>query len=891
MATRNVVVHSPNRIKNLIVEHSSNVSISDKDECGVPFELPAMNSRFLNLSNEQQKRDYKKKSNCGTATAALTTAANTNQTSHSCEAFFEDLNLMAPIPGTTCLLNDLKSCDINEMPNDECSKFGTCGGSSAEKTVTCDTSKFNSKGANIFDVMRSRGTKICNVENSLRKNIHVLENKLWEEGCSDEEGSSTVSGWHRSSRVAEQDSWQQQSRTSHSPFPHLENASENSDQDSDSSPLEGVRIEDIHNSVNRFVNNDIKCEQGMERKLANVTRAKDLKNKVASDDSSCENSCCWNVDATVPELNTLKERILINSLDKVFNQQSSINPHESDIKHHHSLDGNDGGLVTRESKQTNLSSHHQYQQQQKSSSSCFQMIENRLFGKWDDRYSNTNCTKMENSHDENAPHKNDIAFWDSWALSGEAWEESSKDINIAANFKTEFVESKPQRMAKESPTKQKNSETATAAIRFINDIKSSNSNERKLTNNEVVGCTNLSYKVNNIQSSNKLQQQHKWEIQADQNSSLAKTVASCKDVATASRSSPFTPFKLTEEWQNEDMDVGSGNRETRQEGLPLANKVNSHFLNGQHHSKSEQAYAATSAKNDSHSRNWTQEMMNSEAGKSLLEISDLTSSYKINMERDIASATSVAEFDLKWMNKNKHNDSQYTVDTAAKMSSCSARKYKTTSTSSSSPSYDEATTTSDVESGNFFIPSEILSSHRDKATNTGATEIDEDVVYSGRQLTARCREINQHTVALTVNDDSSTEQGDVALIATIGLNYKCDKSTMTDGNQYTVKVKPLREDVSNIFPAHMADAILDLYEKCNGNMDWIIEILIEDGYSPSDHQLEYLSSLQNVVEYDSSLLKGDADVAAVIVKHSLPGAYTYVFFYSSYLSVTRVRKM
>lgn len=166
---------------------------------------------------------------------------------------------------------------------------------------------------------------------------------------------------------------------------------------------------------------------------------------------------------------------------------------------------------------------------------------------------------------------------------------------------------------------------------------------------------------------------------------------------------------------------------------------------------------------------------------------------------------------------------------------------------------------------NFFIPAEILNLTRNKATNTGI----EDPTCNDVFKTVHCREINQGRRRRrnhqrqrahrrqgcdgdVQDDDKESEEcgrshnDSESDSVSIEHKYKCDKSTMTETSAYTVKAKPLREDLTNIFPSEMAEAILDLYEKCNGNMDWIIEILMEDGYSLSDNQFEYLSSLQNV---------------------------------------------
>lgn len=153
---------------------------------------------------------------------------------------------------------------------------------------------------------------------------------------------------------------------------------------------------------------------------------------------------------------------------------------------------------------------------------------------------------------------------------------------------------------------------------------------------------------------------------------------------------------------------------------------------------------------------------------------------------------------------------------------------------------------------NFFIPAEILNLTRNKATNTGI----EDPACNDVFKTVHCREINQDSRRQGFNGDVQHEdkESECGLShndsesdsVSIEYKYKCDKSTMTETSAYTVKAKPLRKDLTNIFPSEMAEAILDLYEKCNGNMDWIIEILMEDGYSLSDNQFEYLSSLQNV---------------------------------------------
>jgi hypothetical protein len=389
-------------------------------------------------------------------------------------------------------------------------------------------------------------------------------------------------------------------------------------------------------------------------------------------------------------------------------------------------------------------------------------------------------------------------------MRGEGWgDENGEDQ--PGELKKNEVEAKPQRKVRDSPSKQKNTETA-PNIRLVNDIRNVSDTskmclllDKKNKNQDAASSQPL--KSTNFQSQfwldrsvppapslNTMQRMPSKEedIESDFEAKSKSFLLSDDHLFDSQRNnhcfsrtypSPFRNFDANESQFWPGLSDGAGS-----------------------------LWGNTATESSS---SWVAGQMNN-TGPELLDT-------LIARHRNIAKDENSSDFEksalLKW--------SPFS-DTAARM--------KTGGETAAAA----ATTTAETKmSPNFFVPVDIMNQERNKATNTGW----EDSVGATTVKIGRCREINEGRC--------SPER------SIIESSYKCDKSTMADASSYTVKAKPLKEDLVNIFPVEMVDVILDLYDKCNGNMDWIIEILMEDGYSPSDDQLEYLSSLQNMMEYQT----------------------------------------
>lgn len=697
----------------------------------------------------------------------------------------------------------------------------------------------NENDVNVDDILNSpdkfqKGFESTDISSSLIKN--VIGNKIWGENFEDD--------------VNVFESQNRRKRSNHlhlSDFntAPLEDNSENSDYGTHSSSSEELGMDDIHNSVNRFVNNDINCDQG-ERKIANINRDKGTKNKYVPDDNSNE-SLCWSVESTLPELNTLKERILINSLDKVFNQ-SAKNSDQDVIS-------TDIDADLKEFKQFNLSNSRK--------SGTFQMIENRLHDK---NVENVNSERSSIKQDNNTEISDDVTadradtiLWDQW-MCGDSWEEdNSKEVDISNKDK---IEAKPPRTLKDSPSKQKNSETA--SIRLVNDIRNASDNskiqslhEKKTKNFDIV--QRLS-KSSNYQSTNELMHHYVRESRDHEEDHL--TAKKSPKHINSSISYPLDAVfkKSFEDEIDEKRKISDSVAENN--GLVWPSKqINftlSYSLNGVPKKSSFEGETEI-RKNSEFEENdhcgWHTKWVNLSSTYSpnftvknptydeeilkLLNPIDKQDDYRDlklckNPNTETSMDCSSLNFEQYWK-RNIDDNKVEDVENVLR----NLQVQKSSPFSENSNIKDTKLKKSDrrqkslhFTDNNFFIPAEVLNLGRNKATNTGTD------CLTGSFLIAHCREINKG-----YDNDN---------VPIIELRYKRDKSTMTEGNPYTVKAKPLREDLSNLFPSEMADAILDLYEKCQGNMDWIIEILMEDGFSPSDDQLEYLSSLQNVPDCNSS---------------------------------------
>lgn len=568
--------------------------------------------------------------------------------------------------------------------------------------------------------------------------------------------------------------------------------SENSDCGSNSSSSDEIRtMTDVHNSATRFVNNDINRDAGIERRKPDVNHeleSRQLKNtNMTTSPPAAEIEPCWGVDST-PELNTLKERILINSFDKVFS--------------HNNLEPDAGATASADSPADAKPT-------KKSSLACgFQMIENKLRPETSGKEEAT--SKVENVANED---ETEVSFWNQW-IRGESWDE--KPASSAEASSVDKMESKPPRNIRDSSPssipKVMNSESNSCWL--VNDIKSCidlEKNHQKLpkTSNFLSGgdpflqAKELREFVDDhrLPASAKLQNRSPnfdfLDERTDESKNLRRLSNEFSGMCKRKRGDPYTEMTASSKWDRPG-DVNSFN-------------FSDPLIGGVPNMPPSQKQLQTSP-----------------------TIFAVSNSVKDRGEDESA---------LRWK-----FDSLADLDTGS--SNCWPKSIpKTFPTlekefSTDERKFESKQKTSELE--NFFIPPEVLHLGQNKATNTGASDVD----GYDRHLVGRCREINGR--------GGDAYEDDLSLIE---ARYNSDKSTMTEGNAYTVKAKPLREDLSNMFPHEMADAILDLYEKCNGNMDWIIEILMEDGYSPSDDQLEYLSSLQNVVEYrkpaGASPIKGE----------------------------------
>lgn len=572
--------------------------------------------------------------------------------------------------------------------------------------------------------------------------------------------------------------------------------SDNSDAGSNSSSSDEMRtITDVHNSATRFVNNDINRDAVVERKKPDVNHEagnRQLKNKnMASSAAQAdgEGESGWCLDSNTPELNTLKERILISSLDKVFGQNNL------------ELDATAAPVESApDAKPTNKSG----------LSGGFQMIENKLRSEVDRKEEAAAISESGGTADEE-----EVSFWDKW-IQGEGWEQKA----ATEEAPSDNMEPKPPRKIQDS---------SPPSLTAKSNLKNSDSSSCWLVN-DIKNCMDLEKNHQKLPKTSNFLSSGDPFVQAKE---LREFVDDQKMAAAV---------KLPKRSPNYDfMDERTDESKNLQR---LSSEFSDVFLSAKR--KHSDAESVVSSKWDVPSGG---ESKRFNCTDSALRTSPNSKQQQPQRESPTAPTTEKAVDD--------HNEEELSrwkfsslVDYSANLSN-----YWPKSTSKPSPvpekefSLDEAKFERQQkasEFGNFFIPPEVLHLGQNKATNTGASHVH----GYDRHLVGRCREINGR--GGDANEDD---------LSPIEARYMSDKSTMTEGNAYTVKAKPQREDLSNMFPHEMADAILDLYEKCNGNMDWIIEILMEDGYSPSDDQLEYLSSLQNVVEFrksaNASPIKGE----------------------------------
>ena len=374
-------------------------------------------------------------------------------------------------------------------------------------------------------------------------------------------------------------------------------------------------------------------------------------------------------------------------------------------------------------------------------------------------------------------------------MRGESWDDSAKDLQESRKIESDI---KPQRKTRDSPSKQKNRETA-PNIRLINDI-------RNVSDNSKV-CLLLDKKNKNqdltlqpLKSTN-FQSQFWLDRSSPHSLNMTQRVPSKEDDIESDFEAKSKSFHSSDDHLFESQ---RNNVINRSYPSPFKNfdANESQFWPG----LSDTANPLWGT-NVVESSQWGQR--NNKANPDLLESLTLR-------HRNIVSDENSSDFEKSISKWSPFNDTTKVKidDTVAAV----AAELKSSS--------------------NYFVPLEIMNQERNKATNTGF----DDSSGSSIIKIGRCREINQGC--------SSPER------SVIESRYKCDKSTMADGSSYTRKAKPLKEDLVNMFPLELVDVILDLYDKCNGNMDWIIELLMEDGHSPSDDQLEYLSSLQTMMEYE-----------------------------------------
>lgn len=68
---------------------------------------------------------------------------------------------------------------------------------------------------------------------------------------------------------------------------------------------------------------------------------------------------------------------------------------------------------------------------------------------------------------------------------------------------------------------------------------------------------------------------------------------------------------------------------------------------------------------------------------------------------------------------------------------------------------------------------------------------------------------------------------------------KLNKGTTTN-DLIEVIYKPNLKEISKWFPENVCALIIELFEQCNGNIDWIVEMLVESGYDISKQQMQNL---------------------------------------------------
>ncbi|XP_025425962.1 uncharacterized protein LOC112694641 isoform X1 [Sipha flava] len=89
---------------------------------------------------------------------------------------------------------------------------------------------------------------------------------------------------------------------------------------------------------------------------------------------------------------------------------------------------------------------------------------------------------------------------------------------------------------------------------------------------------------------------------------------------------------------------------------------------------------------------------------------------------------------------------------------------------------------------------------------------------------------------------------------------KLDKGTITNDELIGIIHKPNISEIRKQFPENVCSLIIELFDKCEGNIDWILDMLFELGHNISKEQL------QNVIQIEENNLAENIQVQNTIEK-------------------------